>query len=266
VHILKQLALCCRGVSTEEDVDLSSKSSSATLRKLLTAATEKLAQDSFLDIMILPDAGCKSIDELFVELRVHREILESLDLLLSKHALMVILEQLVLDSCLIDLFVHWLVLSIGILLIDIHIESALISPHKVDDINVSAIDILHDSCMRVHSHTHGFVDTDSFNSITWLYKVDQVFIDTQMNSVRSLSLWNCLWSLLNLYMLLISEETIIVNHRESVSLLAIITKVRLKNAPTLDELILLEVANLALECCFFHFRNDIRVPYHNTLY
>ena len=58
-------------------------------------------------------------------------------------------------------------------------------------------------------------------------------------------------------MLLISEETIIVNHRESVSLLAIIAKVRLKNATTRDELILLEVANLALECCLFHLRNDI---------
>jgi hypothetical protein len=47
--------------------------------------------------------------------------------------------------------------------------------------------------------------------------------------MRSLSLWDGLWCLLKLHMLLIREVAIIVNHLERIPLLAILTIVRLKD-------------------------------------
>jgi hypothetical protein len=66
-------------------------------------------------------------------------------------------------------------------------------------------------------------------------------------------------------MLLVREVAVVVNHLESVLSFAVLAIVWIKDTSTLDELILLEATLLALEACFLHFRNDIRVPDYNTL-
>ena len=70
MHVLEELRFGSGGVTTEEDIDLASESMWACSFKLFAAATEKLAENTFLNIVALPDTWSQSIDEEVVHKRV----------------------------------------------------------------------------------------------------------------------------------------------------------------------------------------------------
>jgi hypothetical protein len=84
---------------------------------------------------------------------------------------MIVLQKLILNSILIFHINHWLVLAI-LLLLNIDIESAFIRSDKIYHINICPVDIPQNSLVRVDSHSHSFIDSNSLNSITWLNKID----------------------------------------------------------------------------------------------
>ena len=95
------------------------------MRKLLGAATEKLAQDALLHILVFPDRGSEGIDQFVIEFWVLGKVLEFLNLPIIKLILMVVLQELVLDSGLILIdILHWLIF--GIFLLHINIEALFI--------------------------------------------------------------------------------------------------------------------------------------------
>ena len=100
---------------------------------------------------------------------------------------MLILQKLVLNTSLINF--HRLLIAL-LFLINIDIESALVASDEVNHIDVCAIDILEYALLRVNSNTHCLVDADSLNSVTWLHKVDEILIHTEVNSVRGFTLWD----------------------------------------------------------------------------
>lgn len=62
MNVREKLRFGSRRISTQKNVDLASLSASTVLLEVLAASTKKLAQNSFLDVMILPDAGCECIN------------------------------------------------------------------------------------------------------------------------------------------------------------------------------------------------------------
>jgi hypothetical protein len=75
--------------------------------------------------------------------------------------------------------------------------------------------------------------------------------------VGGFSLWDAFRGLLHLDVLLVTEETIVVNHLETVSALAILTYIWLNYSTSLNEFIMDIMALIALEASFFHLRDDI---------
>ena len=119
MNVLKKLGLGCGWITTEKNVNFSSEPSSSKLDKLLTASSEKLAEDSLFDIMALPNTRSQSIDKKVVYMRACCEFFELSDLLRSELHLSLISEAL-LVVLLIDLllkltiFIHGLVLILVI--------------------------------------------------------------------------------------------------------------------------------------------------------
>lgn len=177
---------------------------------------------------------------------------------------MIILQKLILYSILILHINHWLIFAI-LLLLDINVEPAFIRSDKINHINVCPVDIPQYSLVRVDSHTHSFIYSDSLDSISWLDEIDQIFINTEMYCVRGLAFRDRFWGLLKFHMLLIREVTSVVHHLEGISTVTIFTMVWLKDTSSLDKFTLLKIAFETFECCFFHLRNDITVTNHNTL-
>ena len=62
MHILQKLRLCRRRVTTQKNVDLASESTSSTMLEFLGDAAKELAQNTFLDIVVLPDAWSKRVN------------------------------------------------------------------------------------------------------------------------------------------------------------------------------------------------------------
>lgn len=85
----------------------------------------------------------------------------------------------------------------------IELEPALICLDIGDDINVCPIDILESPSVLVNSHSHGFIDSSDLYSVSRSHIIDQIFVSTQVNCLRSLSFWHRLWGLLDLHVLLI---------------------------------------------------------------
>jgi len=177
---------------------------------------------------------------------------------------MIILQKLILNSILIFHINHWLISPI-LLLLDIDIESAFIRSDKINHINVCPVNIPQNSLVRVDSHTHSFIYSDSLDPISWLDEIDQIFINTEMYCVRGLAFRDRFWGLLKFHMLLIREVTSVVHHLEGISAVAIFTIIWLKDTSSLDKFTLLKIAFETFECCLFHLRNDITVTNHNTL-
>jgi hypothetical protein len=87
-----------------------------------------------------------------------------------------------------------------------------------------------------------------------------------MNCVWSLSFRDTLWGFLHLYVLLVTEETVVVDHLETVSALTILTNIWFYYPASLNKFIMDVMALIALEASFFHFRDDIRVSDDNALH
>jgi hypothetical protein len=66
--------------------------------------------------------------------------------------------------------------------------------------------------------------------------------------------------------LLVTEETVVVDHLETVSALTILTHIWFYYSASLNKFIMDVMALIALEASFFHFRDDIRVSDDNALH
>lgn len=263
MHILQKLRFGGRWVTAQKDVNFPAESSSPRLRKLLGAAPEKLAKDAFLDIREFPDRWGEGVNELLSELRVLGKVFELLDLPLIESCLVVIFQKLILDRSFILDIVHLLVISV--LLVSVHVESALVSSDEVDHIDVCPVYVLEHPLARVDSHSDSLVDSHSLDAVTGLHKVNQVFVGAQMHCVRGLTFGDRLRCLLQLDMLLVGEEARVVHHLERVALLTVVAEVRLEDASSLDELILCKPAVHTFECSFLHFGDDVAVTDDDAL-
>ena len=70
MDVLEQLRFGCRWITAEQDIDLASEATTATLGELLGDTTEELAQDSFLHIVALPDGGRKRVNQDVLDVRL----------------------------------------------------------------------------------------------------------------------------------------------------------------------------------------------------
>ena len=84
MHVLEQLRFSSRWVTTKQNVNLAPKTPSTALRELFANATEQLAEDTFLDILVFPDARCNGVVQDVVKILALAELLDRLDLLLCK--------------------------------------------------------------------------------------------------------------------------------------------------------------------------------------
>ena len=84
MHILQELRLCRWRVTAQENIDLSSESASSTVLEFLRYAAKELAKNTLLDILVLPDAWSKRVNEQIVDIRFLTELFELGNLLFSK--------------------------------------------------------------------------------------------------------------------------------------------------------------------------------------
>ncbi len=84
MHVLEQLRFSSRWVTAQQNVNLAPKTPSTALRELFANATEQLAEDTFLDILVFPDARCNGVVQDVVKILALAELLDRLDLLLCK--------------------------------------------------------------------------------------------------------------------------------------------------------------------------------------
>jgi len=68
MHVLKKLGFGCRGVTAQKDVDFSSESASSAVLELLRDTSEELAEDSLLNVLVLPDAWSERVYQEIVDI------------------------------------------------------------------------------------------------------------------------------------------------------------------------------------------------------
>jgi hypothetical protein len=170
-----------------------------------------------------------------------------------------LLQSLVIELLLLNLHVDILVdVSVSLLVvISVHIQSLDISLHIVDHINVSSIYVLHCSLLGVESDSHSLVDANDFYSVTWLHKVDQLFVGTEVDGLGGFSFRDTLWSLLKLDVLLVTEETLVVDELEALSGFAVLALVRFLDLAYDDKGSGGSLALVAHEGSLLHLGNDI---------
>jgi len=81
--------------------------------------------------------------------------------------------------------------------------SLFISFDVSNNINVSPVDVLEHSHLWIHPNSSRSIDTDHFNSISWLDVVHEVLVSAHVDSLWSLTLRNGLGGLLHLDVLLV---------------------------------------------------------------
>ena len=143
-------------------------------------------------------------------------------------------------------------------------EPSLICLDVGDHINVSSVYVLEGASGWIDSNTHSLVDTCDFNPITWFHIVDQVFVGTKMDCLRSFAFGYALRSLLHLDMLLVREDACVVLDLERVSVVAILAEGWLLDAAHLNNSILFTVTFNANEVSLLHFWHNIAVADHNS--
>ena len=133
-----------------------------------------------------------------------------------------------------------------------------------DYVDIGPVDIFKCTSSWVDSNTHCFVNSSYFNPVTWLHIVNEIFISTKVNCLRSLSFWYTFRCFLNFHMLLVREHALVEYHLESISLVTVLTESWLLDATILGNSLLFTMAFHTLKFCFFHFRHNITVADNNT--
>lgn len=117
----------------------------------------------------------------------------------------------------------------------------------------------------VHPVANSAVNTDDLAAVTRLDMVDEVFVGAKMNGLRRLALRHRVRRLLHLDVLLVSKHALVVDHLESVAVLALVAEVGLSNLTALNEALLLMLALGAFEDGFLHLRNSVTSANDDTL-
>lgn len=170
VDIGEKLRFSSRWITTKEDVDLSSLSTTTIFTKVFAASTEKLTKDSLFDVMIFPDTWRKSVNKKIIKLwRVSK--LHKLSLLLQRYRLLVFLiKSLILNLSIYAITIFFSHLLSWFLLIHIIIIIIFISLFVGFDIsnyiNIRSINVFERSHLRINSLPLCTINTDNFNSVT----------------------------------------------------------------------------------------------------
>mmetsp|Transcript_24052 Transcript_24052/g.32260 ORF Transcript_24052/g.32260 Transcript_24052/m.32260 type:complete len:249 (+) Transcript_24052:1089-1835(+) len=218
VHILQELRLSSGGITAEEHVDLSAEATTATLRELFRDTTEQLAQDALLDVVALPDRGGKRVDEDLLHIFTLRESFEIFNLLLCKDDVILVkagvgCRRLIVVSggsvgcLLLLLLLHGDVLSaLFPQLLLAQFEALLVALDIGYHVDISPVDVLQRSLVRVHSHAHRLVNAGNLDTVARPHVVHQVLIRAQVDRLRGFTLGDGLGGLLHLHVLLVRED------------------------------------------------------------
>jgi len=154
---------------------------------------------------------------------------------------------------------RFITLSLVVWLLTGRVQPSLVGLDVGDDIDVSPVNILESAPVWVRSDSHCLVDTRDLDPVTGLHIVDQVFIGANVDGLGCLTLWDTLWSLLHLDVLLVGEDALVVDDLEGVTLVAILTEGWLLDTACLDAPFFLTATFDALEVGLFHLGNDVTV-------
>ena len=227
--------------------------------ELFGYSTEELAKNSLLNVLVLPNAWCKGVNEQIVNVFLCSEIFELFDLLFSE-GLMIFIQGSVANCLLSVLFLHLCVLLLFLLEATLFLSvSSLVSLDVGDNVDVGSVDILKCSSGRVDPDAHSLVNPCNLDPVTWLDIVYEVLIGTKMYRLGCFSLWYALWGFLNFHVLLIREHALVEDHLEGVSLVAILAECWFLNAAVLGDPLLFTVALDALELRFLHLGHNVAV-------
>jgi len=172
VDILQKLGLGSGGVTAQQNIDFSSKPSSARHFKALAAPSEELAKDTFFDIVIFPNARSEGIHQQIIKLWTSRQFPKLPYLLFTKLHIMILIQShfhlLIIFSVshLLVLSTHSIVSVSGIFV------SFLVGFCVPNYINIGVIDVFEGSHVGVYSHPTCAVNAQNFDSVTWLNVVN----------------------------------------------------------------------------------------------
>ena len=175
MHILQKLRLCCRRVTAQENVNFASESTSSTMLEFLGDAAEELAQNTFLDIVVLPNAWSKRVNEQLVDVWLFGESLEFFNLLFSEEGVVLVQGSFTTRTLLMtSIFLLHLcvILSLFFEAFTTVVVPSFVSLNVSDDIDIGSINILESSSLWVDTDSHGLVNSSNFNSVTWLNIID----------------------------------------------------------------------------------------------
>lgn len=195
-------------ISTKQNIDFSSESSSSTLREFFRTSSKELSKNSFLDVCWFPNGWSKSINQLFIHQRIFWKVLELLYLLFCKQSLVLILESIFINSI---IFINIHFFSILLLVFNFNVKSFIIRFYKVNDINISPVNIFQSPLLWIYSDTCSLIYSNYFNSITRFYKIYKVFIAAKSDSLRSFTFRYRFRCFLKLNMLFITEKTLVMH-------------------------------------------------------
>ena len=144
-------------------------------------------------------------------------------------------------------------------------QSFFIRESESNHINICSINWLYSSLSCIQPYSNCSINTNYINSISWLNKINVVFISTKMESLRCFSFRNCIRSFLHFNMLFVRKTAMIMHHFKSKSLLALITKIRLCYFTSFNINIFFFLAFDTSKTSCFHFRNCTWVSNNNSL-
>ena len=147
MHVLQQLRFGGRWITAKQDIYLAAETASSRLTEVLAAAAEQLAEDSLLNVVVLPNRRSQRVDQLVVNLRARGKIVVLFLCLLRKVSVKGLIKRL-----LAVIIVHFFIGHRNIVVV--HVCFFVLIPFRVslsvtDHVNISAIDRLLHTHVRI---------------------------------------------------------------------------------------------------------------------
>jgi hypothetical protein len=110
VHILQELRFCGGRITTQENVDFTSEATPTSRVQLFADTAKKLSKDTFLYVLILPNARCQRIYQQVVDIVLLCELSELGYFNIRKNSMILVQALVSHHSIVFDaLFVHLLI-------------------------------------------------------------------------------------------------------------------------------------------------------------
>jgi hypothetical protein len=90
MYVLKKLGLRCWGIATEQDIDFTSEASSASWVELFADTAKELGQDTFLDVLVLPDTWSEWVNKEVVNIGLGCKFFELVNFFLRENSVILV--------------------------------------------------------------------------------------------------------------------------------------------------------------------------------